>query len=553
MIDFDALWRLKDSLVQPQTKQTRFSATYSHTDQNGVPWVKVAGSEELSPVTGSLSATMEQGQTVELETRDGTLYVAGNSSDPSQGSLAARAARGALNEGIRTAKVAAAMADSVAKQAKRVADAINQHFWADGSGVHVTEVGQADFEETPTGRNILMNAYGFLLREAETWLASFTEGATAFYDGLGNAAANIVAQFGADGARIGRLGESHAEIDSNSLQFVDESGEPFFLVNDAVEVSEATSLVEIFESTGSSTDNTLTLQHAPARTPVIYRTDGMPSAVTSVSGNVLTLEFALRPGSIAIVPYETTDYHAMNGKTMMLGVNEDVPLAAGAYSASVGTENQPSGDKSMTVGNACQAVDSKTFASGGGCLAAGEASVAHGLFAKAIGIASFAQGGNAIAYGPYQHVIGRFNEIDIDGNYVLVIGNGTANNSRSNAYAVGWDGTIETARDLDTTTWTDVLSSKSSDINITGFKYVQRGQVVSLWIRFQRTTATSAGAAITVGTLSTAYRPLVEAAAPAPAGAGDAYALESGSVMYRPQSQLAANANAYVRVTYLVA
>lgn len=362
-----------------------------------------------------------------------------------------------------------------------------------------------------------------------------------------------VAKFG-ETITLGDSEESHAEIDSDSLQFVDGSGETFFLVNDAAEASEATSLVEIFESTGSLTDNTLTLQHTPTGTPLIYRTDGMPSAITSVSGNVLTLAFALYPGSIAIVPYETTDYHAMNGKTMMLGVNENVLLAAGAYSASVGTDNQPSGDKSMTVGNGCQTVDSKAFASGGACLAAGEASVAHGLFAKAVGFSSFAQGGNVIAYGPYQHAIGRFNEIDIDGNHALVIGNGTANNARSNAFAVGWDGTVTTARDILVTSTSGMsgIMTAGSGITIDIFKFCQRSNVASILLRAKKSTVTAANTAITVGTIAADRRPPFECAGPGTSGVGDCWIDETGSVKFRSTSQIAASANFYVRVTYPV-
>lgn len=453
------LGRLADALAWDQRPQDTYgTATFVRTDPDGTSWVRLAGSDTDTPVNGGMTVDASEGDTVTVR-QDGTrLYVMGNGTTPAVGHRQVTQIVQPVQEAVTNivGSVSTAIAQSVAAQkiseaVAAIAEATSQHFWADDSGAHVTQVTREQWEDPEgegyhSGPNVLINSVGQLFRDGlNNLLTLTTEGgarALTIWDGLGNAASNVRAVIG-ETITLGGASESHAEIDSDSLQFVDGSGETFFLVNDAAEASEATSLVEIFESTGSSTDKTLTLQHAPARTPIIYRTDGRPSTITSVSGNVLTLEFALHPGSIAIVPYETTDYHAMNGKTMMLGVNESVPLAVGAYSASVGTENQPSGDKSMTVGNACRTVNSKAFASGGACLAAGEASVAHGVSAKAVGIASFAQGGNVVAYGPYQHAIGRFNEIDIDGNYPLVIGNGTTNGNRSNALTVDWDGVTD--------------------------------------------------------------------------------------------------------------
>lgn len=453
------LGRLADALAWDQRPQDTYgTATFVRTDPDGTSWVRLAGSDTDTPVNGGMTVDASEGDTVTVR-QDGTrLYVMGNGTTPAVGHRQVTQIVQPVQEAVTNivGSVSTAIAQSVAAQkiseaVAAIAEATSQHFWADDSGAHVTQVTREQWEDPEgegyhSGPNVLINSVGQLFRDGlNNLLTLTTEGgarALTIWDGLGNAASNVRAVIG-ETITLGGASESHAEIDSDSLQFVDGSGETFFLVNDAAEASEATSLVEIFESTGSSTDKTLTLQHAPARTPIIYRTDGRPSTITSVSGNVLTLEFALYPGSIAIVPYETTDYHAMNGKTMMLGVNESVPLAVGAYSASVGTENQPSGDKSMTVGNACRTVNSKAFASGGACLAAGEASVAHGVSAKAVGIASFAQGGNVVAYGPYQHAIGRFNEIDIDGKYAFAIGNGTANGNRSNAFAVDWQGYVD--------------------------------------------------------------------------------------------------------------
>lgn len=90
-------------------------------------------------------------------------------------------------------------AAQVAAEAQAVAEATGQHFFTDTDGVHVTE---AEGDAT-TDHNILINSLGILLRKATNYLVSITSSAIAFYDGLGTAASNIVAQFGATGAQIG--------------------------------------------------------------------------------------------------------------------------------------------------------------------------------------------------------------------------------------------------------------------------------------------------------------------------------------------------------------
>ena len=48
-----------------------------------------------------------------------------------------------------------------------------------------------------------------------------------------------------------------------------------------------------------------------------------------------------------------------------------------------------------------------------------------------------------IAKGAYQVVLGRYNVIDNENKYALIVGNGTSDTDRSNAYTVDWNGNIE--------------------------------------------------------------------------------------------------------------
>lgn len=59
---------------------------------------------------------------------------------------------------------------------------------------------------------------------------------------------------------------------------------------------------------------------------------------------------------------------------------------------------------------------------------------------SADGIDSFAAGTGTTALGNASHVQGKYNISDNNGTYAHIIGNGTANNARSNAHTVDWDG-----------------------------------------------------------------------------------------------------------------
>lgn len=108
-------------------------------------------------------------------------------------------------------------AETLAAEAEAIASAIGQFAWNDASGTHVSTE-----EAVAAGtRNILLNSYGILLRAAANYLAALSQSGIAFYDGNGNAAANILASFGSGGAQIGSTSQTHLDIDSDSVDVVD--------------------------------------------------------------------------------------------------------------------------------------------------------------------------------------------------------------------------------------------------------------------------------------------------------------------------------------------
>lgn len=171
------------------------------TDGDGTTWVHVLGGAERTPVS-STSVQLSNGDLVNLYVGDGRAEVVGNRSDPAP-----------TTNQLTKVRKATAQASAIATEANEVASATSQHFWTDGGGVHVTLRQQEDWEESPEGPNTLINSLGQLLRIGLNNLVSYTQGATAFYDGLGNTAANIVARYGRDGAVVGYEDETHASVE----------------------------------------------------------------------------------------------------------------------------------------------------------------------------------------------------------------------------------------------------------------------------------------------------------------------------------------------------
>ena len=109
--------------------------------------------------------------------------------------------------------------------------------------------------------------------------------------------------------------------------------------------------------------------------------------------------------------------------TIYLDVTDEV-APAWTFGARVGDI----GGFSTVVGLNCEA--SKNYA------------YAIGQTAKATGFLSFAQGSYVTAAGTWQHVIGKWNEIDTADKYAFIIGNGSAAGGRKDALTVDWSGNV---------------------------------------------------------------------------------------------------------------
>ena len=377
-----------------------------------------------------------------------------------------------------------------------------------GAGAHVTLVPDTSFISNPTGQNILINTDGFSIRNGllpmmtldnnslnfnvvdttdgtYTTTATFTDtgaqigqtgGAHIQISSSGldvnlNSSTNI-ANFGTNGARIGQTGESRLEIDYHSMQLVDKEGSTYFHVSD------------LRNEDGTYTD-TFTGNGTKVEFDVRFASSTPANEIVTVNGVVITsgytfsapysLRFSNAPQSGAII---TITYNLEQGETLKAytigkrGSNKYY----GRFSLAEGYENDATGDYShaegyqvLSVGGMSHAEGDSTetrarasHAEGYKTKAHGNYSHAEGYYSKTIGAGSHAQNWNTLASSDYQTSIGKYNVSDDSDTYAFIIGNGTADDARSNALTVDWSGNVELAGTVKNLIVTDQKSTTLS-------------------------------------------------------------------------------------------
>lgn len=130
-------------------------------------------------------------------------------------------------------------------------------------------------------------------------------------------------------------------------------------------------------------------------------------------------------------------------------------IASGASSHSGGYQTTASGSSSTAIGN-------NTTASNSNAVSEGENTIASGRNAHSCGIGTIANSKNQLA-------LGKYNTEDTPdpntgyGDYAFIIGNGTGNNARSNAFGVKWTG--ETVINGDVVIGQHYDSTQSADVD----------------------------------------------------------------------------------------
>ena len=97
--------------------------------------------------------------------------------------------------------------------------------------------------------------------------------------------------------------------------------------------------------------------------------------------------------------------------------------------------------------------------------------------------------------GSRQFALGMWNDNNTDD--AFEIGNGTSDDARSNAFAIGWNGEIRSTLETPTVS---ISATTGTLVSATARRF---GQVVQLYMQVRKTSSTAAGANVFVGTLNT--------------------------------------------------
>ena len=116
--------------------------------------------------------------------------------------------------------------------------------------------------------------------------------------------------------------------------------------------------------------------------------------------------------------------------------------ASGRRSHAEGYDTIASGPNAHSEGASTTASGISSHAEGTGTTASGSQSHAEGGGTMALKGCSHAEGIHTIAASSCQHVQGRYNIEDSEGKFAYIIGNGTSDTERSNAFAIDWEGKI---------------------------------------------------------------------------------------------------------------
>lgn len=172
-----------------------------------------------------------------------------------------------------------------------------------------------------------------------------------------------------------------------------------------------------------------------------------------VVNNTLTLTDKLHTQALiaeeAIIYYKSKINFAKHGTaegegTAAIGTDSHVEgqysLASYVAAHAEGYRATASGAYSHAEGGQTVASATASHAEGQVTTASGSYSHAEGYHTKASKSHTHAEGYYTNADGNYQHVQGRYNIVDSSSVYADIVGNGTSDSARSNAYTLDWSG-----------------------------------------------------------------------------------------------------------------
>lgn len=433
IIDPSAVWdfaREVVGVVRPDRGRT--TATVTRIDADGTTWVTTGDGGEAP--AASVGVGVSVGDTVTLEWDGSAMGIRSNVSDPAPPGSSIRRA--------------VTRAQGVASAAQAVADAVNQHFFVDTSGIHVTEATQDEWDASHSGANVLINSIGQLFRDGLNNLLTLTteNGARALtvWDGLGNTAGHVRAVIG-ETITLGNASDgSVVTIDSDSMDMVHGT----------------TEMLHFGYGLGAAESGTA---NAPYYTVGIRATNSTVGNYSVAEGYGSTASAAYSHAEGHLTTASGKASHAEGEGTEASGLDAHAEgldtTASGNFSHAEGLETTASDMTAHAEGYNTTASEASAHAEGMDTTASGFQAHAEGNGSTASGDYSHAEGMNTTASGDYSHAqnretvaastsqtaLGRYNVADANSTYAVIVGNGTDDDHRSNALTVDWDGNVACA------------------------------------------------------------------------------------------------------------
>ena len=334
----------------------------------------------------------------------------------------------------------------------------NQYFWFEsnpdatyGAGVHITLSPDTSFVANPSGQNVLINTDGISFRNGLVPMMTLDNDSLDF--NVINTTAgtyNNVASFGSTAIVIGEEANANLHLTFNNLSMVDKDGTKFFEVGDnrnaeGVATIKHTAIVSV-GSTGSAT---VTVESNISSIVSVYADSvQLSSSKYSFNNRTVTINgFTANSVKYIEITYTTRDSiiyltvgsRKASGNIGSYSIAEGVDVIAGGYASHAeGNATTASGFASHAGGNATTAGGYASHAEGYATTASGFTSHAEGERTIASGWNSHAGGVETVADGDYMTAIGKCNTKN--SGKAFVVGNGTSNTNRSDAFTVDWSG-----------------------------------------------------------------------------------------------------------------
>lgn len=196
-----------------------------------------------------------------------------------------------------------------------------------------------------------------------------------------------------------------------------------------------------------------------------YRTGNVNLTATNIGAAEAThYHTTLGDSSTTVLSVDTSTKSVTEGNNTVASSNfchaEGVSTtASGGASHAEGYATTASNTGAHAEGESSKASGLGAHAEGHNTFAIGPYSHAEGNFSRASGAYSHAEGASTYAVNTYSHAqnegtiaasaaqtaLGRYNIDESSNTYAVIIGNGTADNDRSNALAVRWNGLVDVA------------------------------------------------------------------------------------------------------------